>query len=112
MAVTPEPELSPEQEQVAEVVERRVLHRVARWLWRRSTIRAIGYTLFVVMLTLAGWLVVRNEITQNCRARREARTAIIDLVHLAVQDAKPDNPFVVRVLAATKPGGPLAPIDC
>lgn len=105
-------ELSPEQEQVAEVVEERVLHRVAKWLLRRSTIRAIGYTLFIVALTLSGWLVVRAELARTCHSRQEFRSEIITVVRLALQDVPAERPVVVRLNEATKPGGPLGPIDC
>jgi hypothetical protein len=106
-------ELSPEQEQVAEVVEQRVLHRVARWLLRRSTIRAIGYTLFIVALTLSGWLVVRKpQLARTCHSRQEFRAELITVIRLALQDVPAERPVVIRLNEATKPGGPLGPIDC
>lgn len=105
-------ELTPEQRAFVATIEADIEGRVNRRLRRRSAIRALGYALFVVVLTFAGYFVLRAEWMQNCRSRREARTGIIDLVHLALQDAQPTNPFVVRLENATQPGHPLGPISC
>jgi hypothetical protein len=105
-------ELSPEQEHVAEVVEERVLHRVGKWLLRRSTIRAIGYTLFIAALTLGGYLTNKAQLGRTCRSRQEFRSEIVDVIRLALQDVPAERPVVIRLNEATKPGGPLGPIDC
>jgi hypothetical protein len=79
----------------------------------------LRWKVYMIVVTLLvpltfGWTVerLRAQTEQTCRTRQESRDSVQDLVHLAIQDARPDNPFVVRLADAMKPGGPLGPINC
>lgn len=104
--------LTPEQQNLVDRVEADIEQRVERRLRRRSWIRALGYVVAIAIIALAARHYINDGVTQNCRARREARTSIIDLVHVAVQGAPPDSPGVVRLNNAIRPGGPLGPLNC
>jgi hypothetical protein len=79
----------------------------------------LRWKIYMLVVTLLvpltfGWTVerLRAQDEQTCHSRQEFRGEIIDVVRLALQDVPSERPVVVRLNDATKPGGPLGPIEC